>query len=60
VDYRFCLGIVLDALITLAGVGSAGGAPQAVKATDAAITVRYTDVRKAAGITFVQDSTQTD
>ncbi len=67
-DYRFCLGILLDVLITLAGTGSAGGAPQAVKATDAAviapiiapIMVRYTDVRKAAGITFVQDSTQTD
>ena len=59
-DYRFSFGILLGVLITLAGAGSAGGAPQAVKATDAAITVRYSDVRKAAGITFVQDSTQTD
>ena len=30
------------------------------KAPDAPITVRYTDIRKAAGITFLQDSTQTD
>ena len=27
---------------------------------DARITVRYTDVRKEAGITFLQDSTQTE
>jgi len=30
------------------------------KAKDVPITVRYTDIRKAAGITFLQDSTQTD
>ena len=34
--------------------------PTAGAATDTAIPVHYTDVRKAAGITFVQDSTQTD
>lgn len=31
----------------------------AVKTHDTPITVRYTDIRKAAGITFLQDSTQT-
>jgi enediyne biosynthesis protein E4 len=46
--------------MTLAGAFTSVAAPQAGKAPDAAITVRYTDVRKAAGITFVQDSTQTD
>jgi enediyne biosynthesis protein E4 len=46
--------------MTLAGASSPAAAPQAVKAPDAAISVRYTDVRKAAGITFVQDSTQSD
>jgi len=35
-------------------------AQQPAKAQDAPITVRYTDIRKAAGITFLQDSTQTD
>ena len=53
---RFCLAI----LMTLAGASSPTAAPQAVKAPDTGITVRYTDVRKAAGITFVQDSTQSD
>src|SRR5260221_8482529 len=33
---------------------------QAPKTQDARITVRYTDVRQAAGITFRQDSTQTE
>jgi hypothetical protein len=46
--------------MTLAGASGPASLPQAVKAPDAAITVRYTDVRKAAGITFVQDSTQSD
>jgi hypothetical protein len=46
--------------MTLAAASTPGGAPQGGKAPDAPITVRYTDVRKAAGITFFQDSTQTD
>jgi hypothetical protein len=46
--------------MTLAGASCQVSAPQAGKAPDAAITVRYTDMRKAAGITFVQDSTQSD
>src|SRR6202165_5155812 len=35
-------------------------AGQTPKAQDSRITVRYTDVRQSAGITFHQDSTQTD
>jgi enediyne biosynthesis protein E4 len=35
-------------------------AAQAVKPQPAAIPVRYTDVRKEAGITFLQDATQTE
>ena len=54
--HRFCLSI----LMTLVAAYTPLGAPQAGKAPDAPITVRYTDVRKAAGITFFQDSTQTD
>jgi hypothetical protein len=56
VAHRFCLSI----LMTLVAASTPLGAPQAGKAPDAPITVRYTDVRKAAGITFFQDSTQTD
>jgi len=56
VAHRFCLSI----LMTLVAAYTPLGAPQAGKAPDAPITVRYTDVRKAAGITFFQDSTQTD
>ena len=37
-----------------------GQAPQTAKTQDAAIPVHFTDIRKSAGITFVQDSTQTD
>ena len=55
-------------LMALLGAVSASGAAQAGKPTnpalpapmDAPITVRYDDVRKAAGITFLQDSTQTE
>src|ERR1700721_565747 len=35
-------------------------ASQAPKPQESRITVRYTDVRKEAGITFLQDSTQTE
>ena len=35
-------------------------ADQAPKSQEAAISVRYTDVRKEAGITFLQDATQTE
>jgi len=56
VAHRFCLSI----LMTLAAASTPAAAPPAGKAANAPITVRYTDVRKAAGITFIQDSTQTD
>src|SRR5258708_24862196 len=36
------------------------GIPQALKSQDARIPVRFTDVRKEAGITFLQDATQTE
>jgi hypothetical protein len=55
-----------DAALVLAAVSifctSSSMAQKPAKTHDAAppITVRYTDIRKAAGITFMQDSTQTD
>src|SRR6266700_3930998 len=36
------------------------GAQKLAKPTDPPVNVHYSDIRKAAGITFVQDSTQTD
>ena len=45
----FCLSFYLP---TLAG--------QMIRKPDAAIPVHFTDVRKSAGITFLQDSTQTE
>src|SRR5258708_2432337 len=39
---------------------NAGVAQQLGKPQDAAVPVHFTDIRRAAGITFVQDSTQTD
>ena len=49
-------------VLLLAAVCSAAFAQQPAKPAqqDAPITVRYTDIRKAAGINFIQDSTQTD
>ena len=52
---RFCFYILMLAATS----GLAADLP-AKKAVDVPITVRFTDVRKAAGITFVQDSTQTE
>jgi enediyne biosynthesis protein E4 len=49
-------GIVLFGL----NIHGSAFAQQPAKAQDASISVRYTDIRKAAGITFLQDSTQTD
>ena len=37
-----------------------GATPAPAKAPDASIPVRFTDIRKSAGITFIQDSTQTE
>ena len=39
---------------------SAGRAQTTVKKSDAPVTVKFTDLRKQAGITFLQDSTQTE
>ena len=55
-------GIKCSAIFALSALaGSAtyvkSFAGQAPKAQDAPITVRYTDMRQAAGITFLQDST---
>ncbi len=47
-------------LIAIVAATCVAQAQQAAKAPDTPITVRYTDIRKAAGITFLQDSTQTD
>ncbi|MGC1416912.1 MAG: CRTAC1 family protein [Candidatus Acidiferrum sp.] len=56
----FCCAIL--ALSALLGVAlrQTVFAGQATKSPDAPTPVRFTDVRKEAGITFLQDSTQTD
>ena len=40
--------------------GLRSSALEAVQRQDSTISVRYTDVRRAAGIAFLQDSTQTE
>jgi enediyne biosynthesis protein E4 len=62
---RLRLGIPFLALVVLAvgssfSKGADAGPKESNNKQDQPITVRYTDVRKAAGITFRQDSTQTD
>src|SRR5271170_1225796 len=52
-----CLALTLAASVAIHQKALAG---QTVKTQDSHITVRYTDVRKEAGITFLQDSTQTE
>ncbi len=47
-------------LIAIVAASCGAQAQQPAKTRDPAIPVRYTDIRKAAGITFLQDSTQTD
>ena len=59
------LGIKLGAILALTFVlGTATHlllfAGQTPKTQEARIPVRYTDVRKEAGITFLQDATQTE
>ena len=51
--------VALGALL-IAAAAVMTGTPQASKQKDASVPVRFTDIRKSAGITFVQDSTQTD
>ncbi len=59
------LGIKLSAILSLTAVFSTAAhlllfAGQTQKLQLATIPVRYTDVRKDAGITFLQDATQTE
>src|ERR1700693_2175652 len=51
--------LALSALVAVV-VHQKVAAGQTPKAQDSRITVRYTDIRKEAGITFLQDSTQTE
>ena len=53
-------GVVLATGLFFAATSVLAEAQQPLKGTVAPITVRFTDVRKAAGISFVQDSTQTE
>src|SRR5436189_271063 len=46
--------------VSVAAIQLKSSTGQAPKMQDARITVRYTDIRQSAGITFRQDSTQTD
>src|SRR5947209_16411446 len=46
--------------VSVAGIQLKSSTGQAPKMQDSRITVRYTDIREVAGITFRQDSTQTD
>src|ERR1035441_448777 len=57
--------VSLGALILLvtamgASIHREVAAQQSVKAQDAPVPVHFTDIRKTAGITFVQDSTESD
>ncbi len=57
-------GTIVAILLLLAMSGESGfndaGAQQAVKPTNSPVSVHFTDIRKSAGITFQQDSTQSD
>jgi len=55
----FLAGIALLAALAALSVGGRA-AQNPARPQDAPIAVHYTDIRKAAGITFIQDSTQTD
>src|SRR5260370_8253124 len=46
--------------ILWANVALIAQSAQSLKQKDTAIAVRFTDIRKSAGITFLQDSTQTE
>ncbi len=58
---RTCFGVALF-LMAMAGTSFFRGAAaqQPVKSPDTPLPVHFIDIRKAAGITFVQDSTETD
>src|SRR5690349_18881208 len=55
--YPVILALAAAAAIFAGTIGLSGQAP---RAQDSAIPVHFTDIRKAAGITFIQDSTQTE
>src|SRR5579863_2823737 len=56
--WRGVAGFLVGAIFVVAGVW--GQVAQNAKAKDAPIAVQFTDIRKAAGITFLQDSTATE
>jgi hypothetical protein len=56
---RFAIPLVLGFLFFSAPQQNSAPS-QPAKKSDAPITVRFTDIRKQAGITFLQDSTQTE
>ncbi|HEY4045468.1 MAG TPA: CRTAC1 family protein [Acidobacteriaceae bacterium] len=56
----FCTVCIVLSALDEAMVHSKSFAQPPAQAPDSPITVHYTDVRKVAGITFRQDSTQTD
>jgi len=62
--YSFTRFLFSAAFVLVAGISVSGyrlvRAQQPASAPATSIPVRFTDIRKAAGITFVQDSTQTD
>lgn len=60
--YRIRVGVALS-LLAIGGAVSIGTgvcAQQAAKAQDSPVKIQFTDIRKQAGITFVQDSTESD
>src|SRR5260370_28197078 len=57
--YNWSAFIALSA-VSVATIQLRSSAGQTLKTQDVRITVRYTDVRQSAGITFRQDSTQTE
>src|SRR6201981_3654555 len=54
-----CAGMLALGMVALTAFHDKALAGQSPKAQDPPITVRYTDIRQAAGINFLQDSTQT-
>jgi len=56
------LSAALGSSLMLPGVGGAqrASSPQGAGKVESQATVRFTDIRQAAGITFVQDSTESD
>jgi hypothetical protein len=59
-DLCFCGSILLIAFFCIFSQHLLNAAQQPSKTNGAPISVRFTDIRKSAGINFVQDSTETD